>query len=93
MKHENDRVEKCYGVSKTSYRASIDQNGMLVVKICHENQGTRNLINTYSDNPAGLLSRFKRLSKSRTRAEYYLSEVIDDYWNHFENNRVKFIWC
>ena len=83
------RIEKSYGTAKTSYRASIDTGGFLMVKVCHDNKQTRLLIESKSMNPSALLSHYNRFSKSKIRAEYYLSEVMKDYWDYFKNNKVK----
>ena len=91
MKFENDCVEESYGINKTLYRVFLDSDGFLVIKVYHDNKQTRSLIMFHSGTPKGLLSHFDRLSRSPIRAESYLSEIMNKYRIHFENNKVKFI--
>lgn len=91
MKFRDDCVELSYGINKTSYRTFIDQDGFLVIKVHHDNKQTRSFIRLHRSSPESLLSHFDRLSKSLIRAEYYLSEIMSKFKDHFENNKVKFI--
>jgi len=91
MKFKDDCVEESYGIIKTSYRALLDPDGFLIVKVYHDNKQTRSFIRFHSQSPKDLLSHFDRLSKSPIKAESYLSEIMSKHWNHFENNKVKFI--
>lgn len=90
MKFNNDSVEESYGIKKTLYRAFIDSDGFLVVKILHDNKQTRSFIRFHSASPKDMLSHFDRLSKSPIRAESYLSEIIQRHRANFETNMVKF---
>jgi hypothetical protein len=91
MKFKDDCVEESYGIIKTSYRAFLDSDGYLVIKVYHDNKQTRSFIRFHSGTPRGLLSHFDRLSRSPIRAESYLSEIMKKHRTYFENNKVKFI--
>ena len=91
MKIKDDCVEESYGINKTSYRAFLDSDGFLVIKVYHDNKQTRSFIRFHSGSPKGLLSHFDRLSKSPIKAESYLSEIMKKHRIHFANNKVKFI--
>src|SRR4030066_463325 len=56
MKPNSNRVEENYGIYKTSYRAFLDQCGLLIIKIYHDNKQTRSFIRFHSRNSQGLLS-------------------------------------
>jgi hypothetical protein len=90
MGFKYDCVEERYGIKKTSYRTHIDLDKLLIIKIYHNNKQTRSFIRSHHAVPKDLLCHLDRLSKSRIRAEYYLSEIIQKHRVYFENNRVKF---
>jgi hypothetical protein len=89
MRFNDDCVEESYGIKKISYRAFVDLDGFLVIKIYHDNKQTRAFIRFHSRTPKDLLSHFDRLSRSTIRAEFYLSEIIQKHRTLFESNQVR----
>ena len=84
-------TEKCYGGRRLAY-AVTERNrsgrGRVQVFVFHENKEVRR--DLASSDPSQLLKRYESFSRSNTRAQKWLADVMRDYWSHFEKDLLDF---
>lgn len=86
----NAAADKRYGAEDELYKVKLRRNGDLEVLVCHSNQSVRKVIQKNLDNPGYFLEHLEAYRTSDQRAKKWLAEVVTDYRQYFEENRVVF---
>ena len=79
---------KTYGGIKDAYVVTK----RIQVRVCHDNQDMRALINEHKGDPQYFLTCRDAFFESPTRAKKWLADVIDDYREYFVQGLVDFVF-